>query len=321
LVAVTDQTTDELLITLPDADWQEALAPHLPDRVRSLVWDVDSDPREALGDDADRVAYVVLPYMHPAGALESVASLPALQLVQTTSAGYDNLLDRLPQGVRLANGAGIHDASTSELALALALAKLRGLDDAVRDAEQGQWRPVQRPSLADRRVLVLGTGGIGGAIADRLEPFEVDLVRVATSARTDERGRVHGVDELPSLLPTAEVVFIGLPLTDTTRGLVDAEFLAALPDQALVVNVGRGPIVDTDALLAELRTERLHAALDVTDPEPLPADHPLWGAPNVLIAPHVGGNTTAMRPRALRLLRAQVERLAAGQEPLNVVVG
>ncbi|MGQ7297449.1 2-hydroxyacid dehydrogenase [Quadrisphaera sp. KR29] len=318
---MTDPTPGQLLITLPDADWQEALAPDLPDAVRSAVWDVDSDPREVLGDDADRVAYVVLPYMHPAGALEAVADLPALQLVQTTSAGYDDLLERLPQGVRLANGAGIHDASTSELALALVLASLRGLDDAVRAAEQGAWRPVRRRSLADRRVLVLGTGGIGSAIADRLAPFEVDLVRVATTARTDERGRVHGIDELGELLPTAEVVVIGLPLTDTTRGLVDAAFLAALPDQALVVNVGRGPIVDTGALLAELRAERLHAALDVTDPEPLPADHPLWGAPNLIVAPHVGGNTTAMRPRALRLLRAQVARLAAGQEPLNVVVG
>ncbi|PWJ56324.1 Phosphoglycerate dehydrogenase [Quadrisphaera granulorum] len=318
---MTDQTTGQLLITLPDADWQEALAPHLPAGVRSLVWDVDSDPREALGDDADHVAYVVVPYAHPAGALETVGGLPALQLVQALSAGYDNLVESLPEGVRLANGAGIHDASTSELALALALASLRGLDDAVRDAQQGRWRTVQRPSLADRRVLVLGTGGIGGAIADRLGPFEVDLVRVATTARSDERGPVHGIDELPTLLPSVEVVFIGLPLNDTTRGLVDAAFLAALPDGALVVNVGRGPIVDTDALLAELRSERLYAALDVTDPEPLPADHPLWAAPNVLISPHVGGHTTAMRPRALRLLRTQVERLVAGQEPLNVVVG
>jgi phosphoglycerate dehydrogenase-like enzyme len=132
---------------------------------------------------------------------------------------------------------------------------------------------------------------------------------------------VHGVDELPELLPEAEVVVIGLPLTDSTRGIVDAAFLAALPDGALLVNVGRGALVDTDALLAELRAERLHAALDVVDPEPLPAEHPLWGAPNLLLTPHVGGATTAMQPRALRLLRAQVERLVAGEEPLNVVIG
>jgi len=310
----------ELLVTLPDTEWQEALG-QLPEGVRTVVWDVDSDPREALGEDAERVGYVVLPYMTPATALETVATLPRLQLVQTTSAGYDNLVDRLPGGVRLANGAGIHDASTSELAVGLALAKLRGIDTAVRDADQAAWRPAKRRSLADRKVLLLGVGGIGGAIAARLAPFEVDLVRVATTARTDEHGAVHGVDELPELLPEAEVVVIGLPLTDSTRGIVDAAFLAALPDGALLVNVGRGALVDTDALLAELRTERLHAALDVVDPEPLPAEHPLWGAPNLLLTPHVGGATTAMQPRALRLLRAQVERLAAGEEPLNVVIG
>ncbi|WP_194902835.1 2-hydroxyacid dehydrogenase [Quadrisphaera sp. INWT6] len=312
--------THELLVTLPDAEWQEAIGP-LPEGVRTAVWDVDSDPREALGEDAERVGYVVLPYMTPATALETVAALPQLRLLQTTSAGYDNLVDRLPEGVRLANGAGIHDASTSELAVGLALAKLRGIDAAVRDADQAAWRPAKRRSLADRKVLLLGVGGIGGAIAARLAPFEVDLVRVATTARTDEHGAVHGVDELPELLPEAEVVVIGLPLTDSTRGIVDAAFLAALPDGALLVNVGRGALVDTDALLAELRAERLHAALDVVDPEPLPAEHPLWGAPNLLLTPHVGGATTAMQPRALRLLRAQVERLVAGEEPLNVVIG
>ncbi len=156
--------SETLLVTLPDDDWAQALSP-LPEGVRARVWDVDSDPREALGEDAERVGYVVLPYMRSAGALAGLGSLPALRLVQTTSAGYDELAGRLPAGVRLANGAGIHDASTSELAVGLALASLRGIDDAVRGVEQADWRPVQRRSLADRRVLLLGVGGIGGAIA------------------------------------------------------------------------------------------------------------------------------------------------------------
>jgi phosphoglycerate dehydrogenase-like enzyme len=144
-------------------------------------------------------------------------------------------------------------------------------------------------------------------------------VRVASRARTDERGVIHAVGELPALLPETEVVVVALPLTEATRGLVDAAFLAALPDGALLVNVGRGPLVDTDALLVELQRRRLRAALDVVDPEPLPADHPLWSAPGLLLTPHTGGMTSAMRPRAVALLRRQFDRLASDGEPVNAV--
>ena len=310
--------TDDLLVTLPDAEWLDLVQP-LPDGVRARVWDVCSDPREALGEDADQVRAVVLPYGSRATALGALADLPRLALAQSLSAGVDTLAPAVPPGTPLANAAGVHDASTGELAVALALASLRGIDTAVRDAEQARWRPARRRTLADRRVLLLGTGGIGGAIAARLRPFEVDLVRVASRARTDADGVVHSVDDLPALLPTAEVVVVALPLTDATRGIVDAAFLAALPEHALLVNVGRGALVDTAALLAELEKGRLTAALDVVDPEPLPADHPLWGAPGLLITPHVGGDTTAMRPRAVAMLHAQLERLRDGQEPANLV--
>lgn len=310
--------TGPVLVTLPDPEWLEAVRP-LPDGVTARVWDVDAPARAVLGEDADRVTAVVLPYSAPAPAVPDLGELPGLRLVQSLSAGVDDLLARLPDGVPLANAAGVHDASTSELAVALALASLRGIDDAVRDAEQARWRPVRRRGLADSRVLVLGTGRIGAAIADRLLPFEVDLVRVASRARTDERGAVHAVDELPELLPGADVVVVVLPLTDATRGIVDTAFLAAMPEGSLLVNVGRGALVDTGALLAELRSARLHAALDVVDPEPLPADHPLWGAPNLILTPHVGGGTAAMRPRAVALLRGQFQRLAAGEEPANLV--
>jgi phosphoglycerate dehydrogenase-like enzyme len=313
-----DGTDGTALVTLPDQDLLDGLgAP--PDGLELRLWDVAAPPSEALGDDAARVAAVVLPYSSPASALRSLDQLPALRLVQSLSAGYDNLVGKLPEGVPFANGGGIHDASTSELAVGLVLASLRGLDDALRDQEQARWRPRQHVGLADRRVLVLGTGGIGRAIAARLRPFEVDLVRVASSARTDEEGVVHGADELPALLPEVDVVVVALPLSGSTRGLVDAAFLAAMPGQSLLVNVGRGAVVDTDALVAELRRGRLRAALDVVDPEPLPADHPLWGAPGVIITPHVGGGTAAMRPRALALLRTQLQRLATGAEPVNLV--
>ena len=306
------------VVTLPDEGWADDLAP-LVEGARTAVWDVVCPPRPALGAAADHVAMVVLPYMSTPSALDRLGDLPALRVVETLTAGYDGLTEQVPTKVTLATATGVHDAGTAELAVGLALASLRGIDDAVRDAEAGRWRHRQRRSLADRPVLLVGVGAVGAAIADRLAPFEVTVTRVASSARTDERGEVHGVDALPALLPRHDVVILATPLTDTTRGLVDADFLAAMPDGALLVNIARGPVVDTDALLAELRRGRLHAALDVVDPEPLPDGHPLWGAPGLLLTPHVGGNTTAMRPRALALLRDQVARLVGGEPLRNVV--
>ena len=177
----------------------------------------------------------------------------------------------------------MHAAATAEMAVALTLGSLRGIDDAARDMVSRTWNHRRRRSLADRRVLIVGVGGIGTEICRRLEPFEVEITRVGSRARTDDHGRVHGADELPKLLPHAEVVILITPLTDSTHHLVDAEFLAQLPDNALVVNVARGPVIDTDALVEELRSGRLHAALDVVDPEPLPENHPLWGTPNTCL--------------------------------------
>jgi phosphoglycerate dehydrogenase-like enzyme len=187
------------------------------------------------------------------------------------------------------------------------------------DQLSGYWRTGSRRSLADRRVLLVGVGHVGGAVAARLAPFEVRLTRVGRSARDDQHGHVHALAELPELLPLHEVVILAVPLDETTKRLVDAEFLALMPDGALLVNVARGPVVDTTALLAEVESGRLLAALDVTDPEPLPRTHPLWRAPGVLITPHGGGNTTAFVPRAQALLREQFERFAAGQPLLNEI--
>jgi phosphoglycerate dehydrogenase-like enzyme len=166
-------------------------------------------------------------------------------------------------------------------------------------------------------VLLVGYGAIGEAIEARLRPFEVEVVRVARRGRDG----VHPIAELPRLLPDADVVILIVPLTAETRGLVDADFLARMKDGALLVNVARGPVVDTDALLAALTSGRLSAAVDVTDPEPLPADHPLWDAPNLLVSPHVGGASSAMWPRAHRLVRDQLHRFADGEPLANVMEG
>jgi phosphoglycerate dehydrogenase-like enzyme len=172
-------------------------------------------------------------------------------------------------------------------------------------------------------VLVLGYGQIGRAIARRLAPFEVTITAVASHARDrdDVVEHVHGIDELRDLLPEQDVVIVIVPLTPATHHLVDAGVLGRMRDGALLVNVSRGAVVDTDALLAECASGRLRAALDVTDPEPLPSGHPLWSTQGVLITPHVGGATRAMRPRAMALIRRQVEALRAGRPLANVVAG
>ena len=269
--------------------------------------------------DPEAVRMVVLPYTDPATALESASALANLRYVQTLTAGYDGLIERLPAGVSLCNAAGVHDASTAELAVGLTLAAQRGIGVAARDQPRGHWRHLRLPSLADRRVLLVGTGGVGRAIAARLAPFEIDLVRVASLARDDDDGHVHGVAELPVLLPHAEVVILACPLTPDTHGLFGSRLLALMPDDSLLVNVSRGPVVDTEALYAQLSTGRLRAAVDVIDPEPFPAGHPLRQCENLLLTPHVGGDSTAFRPRALAMLDAQLSRLASGRKAAHVV--
>lgn len=282
-----------------------------PEGVEYIEWDL-SGPAPV-----EHIDIVVPPYMGAGERLGALASVSST-LVQSQSIGYDGVDELLPPGTVFANAATVHETSTAELALALLLAAQRGIPDFVRAAELGRWAPARHASLADRRVLLLGYGGVGRAIEERLEPFEVELVRVATHARTDERGDIHAVDELPSLLPDAEIVIVGVPLTPQTEGMVDDAFLSALPDGALVVNIARGRVADTEAILRH--THRLRFALDVTDPEPLPDGHPLFAEPSVLISPHIGGASTAMMPRMARLLRRQIERMLAGEAPLNVVI-
>lgn len=292
----------------------------LPDSFRYRLWDgEDAFP----ADPADCVFYVT-PYMKsPAVTVRPLAAMPGLQVVQTLTAGMDHILggvDDLRPGVRLCNAAGVHTASTAELALTLTLASLRGIPGMVRGQDREEWRFGVYDALADKSVLIIGYGSIGSAVEDRLVPFECErIIRVARTARTAPRGPVHPLADLPELLPRADVVILTTPLTDSTRGLAGAGFLGRMKDGALLVNVARGPVVDTKSLLAELESGRLRAALDVTDPEPLPAGHPLWHAPNVLITPHVGGSSSAFEPRAKRMLARQLTRFAAG-EPVEHTV-
>jgi phosphoglycerate dehydrogenase-like enzyme len=275
--------------------------------------------------DPARCAFYVVPYMKGSEiAVRPLAAMTSVRAVQTLSAGTDHVtpgLGALGPGVELCNAKGVHEASTAELTLALILASLRGIPGFVRGQDAEEWRDGFYPALADKSVLIVGYGSIGAAIEDRLAPFECARVaRVARSARTTERGPVRPMSDLPALLPQADVVVLSTPLTPETRHLVDAGFLARMRDGALLVNVARGPVVDTAALLKEVESGRITAALDVTDPEPLPPGHPLWHAPGVLVSPHVGGSTSAFMPRAKRLIAAQLTRFAAGERLANVVL-
>lgn len=271
------------------------------------------------GERGDEVEFAVADYDVRSEVLRGLGALPRLRAVQVQSAGYDGMLEVLPEGVTLSNASGVHDDATAELALGLTIAALRGIDDAVR--QHGSWQPIAgRRSLADSNVLVLGYGSIGRAIAQRMIASQAHVTGVASRRREqpDELvGQVRGIEEIHDLLPDTHVVVNVLPHNAATEGIVDEAFLAALADGSLVVNIGRGPTVDTDALLAH--AGRLRFALDVTDPEPLPDDHALWRAPGVLITPHTGGGTTAMLPRIAALVRDQLERYAAGERLRNVV--
>lgn len=300
----------QLRVATPTAGLAEGIA----DLAETVVWDM-VEPAPAGDFDV-----VVPPYMSRPELLGALAGVN-VRMVQSQSIGYDGVVDHLPAGVLFCNAEGVHESSTAELTIGLIIASLRGFGDFVRAQARGEWVHARHDALADKRVLVVGYGGVGRAIAGRLEPFEVTITPVA-SRRREEAGRVvHGLDELADLLPISDVVVLAVPLNDATTGMVDERFLAAMKPGALLVNVARGPVVNTDALVAAVRSRGLRAALDVTDPEPLPPKHPLWRLDGVLITPHVGGHSTAMEPRIVALLRDQLDRLRSGAALRNVVIG
>jgi phosphoglycerate dehydrogenase-like enzyme len=302
----------KLRVSLPSQELADAV--ELPADVELFLWDLSGKAP------APHFDLLVPPYMGKPDALAALVAV-SVGLVQSQSIGYDGVANVLPAGCRFANAAGVHETSTAELAVGMMIASQRGMADFARNQATGTWDNGMRPSLADRRVLLVGYGGVGKAVEARLLPFETEVTRLASRARDDERGKVYGLDSLYEQLPLHDIVVVSVPLGEQTRHMVNGEFLAAMPDGALLVNVARGPVADTGALLRETSTGRLRAALDVTDPEPLPADHPLWAVPGVLITPHVGGASTAMVPRMARLIRRQIGRLQAGEEPVNVVLG
>jgi phosphoglycerate dehydrogenase-like enzyme len=302
---------DTVVVCLPDD----------PDRVHMGDFPANVDvrlvpPEPAPVPDLAAVDLVVPLGRGRAALLELLAGgAPRLRVIQTLSAGVDWLIGRVPEHVMVCNARGVYDAPLAEWVVGAILAMERGIVQS-RDAQaRYAWEAIEPPELFGRRVVILGLGSIGSAIADRLRPFGVEVIGVGRTARDG----VRGLADLDDVLPAAEILVNMLPLTGETVGLLDARRLSLLPDGALVVNGGRGRTIDTAALVDALQAGRLRAALDVTDPEPLPLDHPLWALPNVLITPHMAGDSPASTVRCFALAGDQVRRFAAGEPLTNEV--
>ncbi|MFZ4516923.1 MAG: 2-hydroxyacid dehydrogenase [Microthrixaceae bacterium] len=295
-----------MLVWLPFDDAERYLG-QLPAEVELARW----DGKDPLPDRADEVEVLVPPWWPKEAVVRALPQLPRLRLVQMLNAGVDWIADAVPDGVALCNTGDANAVEVAEWALAVTLSHLRELPGFAAAQADGVWRPRATPTLRRTEVVVVGAGAIGRALVRMLGACDARVTLVARTARDG----VEPVERLPELVGRARVLVLATALTEGTRGLVDAALLARLPDGALVVNLARGPVVVTDDLVAELRSGRLHAALDVTDPEPLPEGHELWSVPNLVVTPHVGGATENFLPNAFGLVGDQLRRLAAGEEP------
>jgi phosphoglycerate dehydrogenase-like enzyme len=273
---------------------------------------VNADAGAPLPASAAEVEFYIPPFFPRPASIAAMRQMPRLRVVQTLTAGIDLLRPHVPADAR-----GAHDAGTAEWVVAAILASIRRFPYFAAEQAAARWSFRFTGCLAGRTVLIVGYGSIGAAVERRLSGFDVEIRRVARRARDG----VHPVADLPALLPEADVVVLLAPVTAETIGMVDAGFLAGMKDGALFVNAARGSLVVTDDLREELRTGRLNAVLDVTDPEPLGPGHPLWAMPSVFITPHVAGSTPVSARAALDFARAQLQRFCSGQPLLNVITG
>ncbi|KAA9149777.1 2-hydroxyacid dehydrogenase [Amycolatopsis acidicola] len=298
-------------VLVPDEDGERALAGLAGVRPVRYTWGGPLPPEAA-------EAEVLVPGMHRAAEWGGLlGQLPKLKLVQLLLAGGEDWIGALPDGVLLSTCRGAHGGSTAEWVIAVLLSVYRELGNFALDRTAQRWNRHTTDTLQDKRVLIVGAGDLGNQLRRRLEPFDASVTMVAMSAREG----VRPVEELPELLGEHDVVVLMVPLTSRTRGMVDARFLAAMADNSLLVNVSRGQVVDNDALLAELNSGRLRAALDVTDPEPLPPGHPLWTASNLVLTPHVAGAARGLQRRSYAVAAAEIARYAGGELPHNLVHG
>ena len=268
-------------------------------------------------EDLESIEIYVPRYMAGPATLEPISKMSSLKIIQSPNAGYDDVLKVLPEGVTLCNAAGVHDVSTAELAIGLAVTVRRGFTEFIKNQAAGRWDHKLWSSVADSRVAIVGAGHIGNLIASHMRALSAEVTLFSRSGAGD----ALKIEEFDRLLPIFDIVILILPLNEDSRGFMSAKRLAAMKDGSSLINVARGSVVDTGALINELNSGRIFAGLDVTDPEPLPDGHPLWSAKNLIISPHVGGDSSAFESRGKKLVEDQLARLVVGQELLNIVAG
>lgn len=318
-----------LKVGVPDSI-DRALHASLPKDVEVVVLSED------MSGPVDVDLWIVPPYAKAAEAMWP--HLRGVRVAQSTLAGVDWLMRLVPGDVTVCDARGVHDVSTAEWVMAATLSMVKYFPFYGEVQRAGEWKqrfeasgyynrihglsrefypPLMLEDLHGKRVLIVGYGAIGSTIERMMQPFSVTVDRIARTAREG----VQTLAALPELLPQADVIVLIVPLTGETRGMIGVEEIARMKQGALLVNAARGPVVDTDALLAALHAGRIRAALDVTDPEPLPDAHALWSAPNVLITPHVAGSSPGFMPRAMELAGEQIRRMQRGETPINIVTG
>ena len=279
-------------------------------------WKLVSTPIDTLSkSELSEITIYVPKYMGGEKALEPTSAMQNLKFIQLLLAGYEDAIPFMRDDLTLCNARGVHDFSTSELAVSLILAHYKNHREFAHSQSQGSWNHKTTGSTYGKEIAIIGAGSVAQRLKSMLAPFECKVTMFGQSAR-------DGVEAISTVQATVEkfdCVVLLVPLTASTQNLVDAAFLKAMKDGALLVNVARGPVVNTDALCAELASKRLYAALDVTDPEPLTKGHPLWSYENCTVIPHVGGDSTAFEPQARAFLAEQFQRIAQGKQPINII--
>ena len=266
-------------------------------------------------DDLSSITFYVPPYMSGREGLLPSQKMGKLKTLQLLMAGYEDALEFAKPGIQLCNAKGVHDASTAELAVGLAIAVRRGFQDFLRAQDREEWIQKRYSSLNDSNIAIIGFGSIGQTLAKYLEVYEVSITGYSRSGGNGAKK----IPEFDSDISNFDVIFLILPLNTESHHYFNTTRLSKMKDGALLINVARGPVIDTDALVKELYSKRIFAGLDVTDPEPLPKGHPLWNAPNCIIAPHVGGDSTAFESRGKKLVEQQLSNVANGQPLMNRV--
>lgn len=276
---------------------------------------IATDPTQLSSSERESVEIYIPKYMGGAKVWSEIANFPNLKVVQLLMAGYEEALPHMRKGLRLCNAKGVHDQSTAELGVALMASHFLGIKSYIKNMESGKWDGAQRDSLYGKKVAIVGAGSVGTRLKEMLDAFKVESIFYARTARAG----VNAFSEFSERISEFDAVVLILPLTSESRHLITKKELSSMKRGALLVNLARGAVVKTDDLVSVLKEGLIAAALDVTDPEPLPSDHELWKLPNVIISPHVGGNSSAFEPQARKFLEEQIARYANSGALINEI--